>query len=65
VDDADEAVERANNRADITVLGDLKVVPDGPMRGSRWCYLRTSWGQLIEVVNRDAADAAPRSLRGP
>lgn len=46
-------IERATNyldaRGDVTVLGDIITIPEGPIAGNRWIYFRSPWGTLFEL----------------
>lgn len=51
VDDVPAAVEhlRANGAE---VLGEPKLVTEGPTAGVTWVYVRTSWGLQLELISQ-------------
>ncbi|MFG1914409.1 VOC family protein [Micromonospora sp. NPDC048898] len=51
VDDVDAAVAYLRRQRGVTVLGDPETIPDGPIAGDRWAYVRTPTGPYLEVVN--------------
>jgi catechol 2,3-dioxygenase-like lactoylglutathione lyase family enzyme len=54
VPDAEAAAAALAADPRVTVLGGVKQVPDGPRRDVRWCYARTDWGLLLELVQHPA-----------
>lgn len=50
VDDCAEIAARLRT-AGIEVLDGPTHVESGPLRGLTWCYLKTPWGQFIEIVS--------------
>lgn len=52
VDDAHEAATRLR-AAGVDVLDGPNYVDAGPMAGLTWCYLRSPWGQYLEIVSMD------------
>jgi catechol 2,3-dioxygenase-like lactoylglutathione lyase family enzyme len=49
VGDIDAAASYLRARADVSVLGDVITVPEGPIAGNRWIYFRSPWGTLFEL----------------
>lgn len=66
VDDVDDVVDTISGVGDIEVLGARKeVAGDSPaVAGNRWVYARTSWGLILEFVDRSRVTDPPR-LVGP
>lgn len=50
VDDADAAAARLREGG-VDVLEGPTYVDDGPLEGLTWVYLRTPWGQYLELVS--------------
>lgn len=51
VDDVDVAVAYLRRQPGVTVLGDPETIPDGPIAGDRWVYVRAPTGPYLEVVH--------------
>lgn len=49
VGDIELAVSYLDSRSDVTVLGDVIEVPEGPIAGNKWVYFRSPWGDLFEL----------------
>lgn len=49
VGDIDAAASYLAARGDVSVLGDVITVPEGPIAGNRWIYFRSPWGTLFEL----------------
>ncbi|MEU3828027.1 glyoxalase/bleomycin resistance/dioxygenase family protein [Streptomyces sp. SID486] len=49
VADIDAAVAFLRERSDVTVLGDVQTITDGPIAGNRWVYFRAPWGLQMEL----------------
>jgi catechol 2,3-dioxygenase-like lactoylglutathione lyase family enzyme len=66
VDDVDDVVTAINRHPDVDILGHRKeVAGDSPtVAGNRWVYARTSWGLILEFVDRSRVHSPPR-LVGP
>jgi catechol 2,3-dioxygenase-like lactoylglutathione lyase family enzyme len=66
VDDVDDVVAAIAHHTDVDVLGARKEVGgDSPaVAGNRWVYARTSWGLILEFVDRSRVADPPR-LVGP
>jgi catechol 2,3-dioxygenase-like lactoylglutathione lyase family enzyme len=66
VADVDDVVETIATLDDIDILGTRKEVGgDSPaVAGNRWVYARTSWGLILEFVDRSRV-ADPPHLVGP
>lgn len=66
VDDVDDVVTAITSLEDIEILGARKeVAGDSPaVAGNRWVYARTSWGLILEFVDRSRV-ADPPHLVGP
>lgn len=66
VDDVDDVVTAIEDLAGIEILGARKeVAGDSPaVAGNRWVYARTSWGLILEFVDRSRV-ADPPHLVGP
>lgn len=60
VDDCQAAAARLRE-AGVDVLDGPTYVDAGPMQGLTWCYLRTPWGQYLEIVDMDGPLAAERA----
>ncbi|MDQ0390979.1 VOC family protein [Labrys monachus] len=54
VDDAFAAAERLRERG-VDVLDGPTLIESGPMEGLTWLYLRTPWGQFLEIVSRQGS----------
>lgn len=52
VDDAHAAADRLRE-AGVDVLEGPTLIDSGPMDGLTWLYLRTPWGQFLEIVSTD------------
>ncbi|TCR15999.1 VOC family protein [Streptomyces sp. BK205] len=50
VDDVDAAAAYLAAQPGCTVLGAPETIPDGPLAGDRWVYVRTGIGLYVEVV---------------
>ena len=64
VDDAVEAAERLRQQG-VDVLEGPTFIESGPMSGLTWLYLRSPWGQCLEIVSTDGpmgyeADGGPK-----
>lgn len=59
LDDCHDAAARLR-AAGVEVLNGPTFVDAGPMRGLTWCYLRTPWGQYLEIVSMQGPLAAER-----
>jgi catechol 2,3-dioxygenase-like lactoylglutathione lyase family enzyme len=66
VNDVDDVVTAISHVNDIEILGARKeVAGDSPaVAGNRWVYARTSWGLILEFVDRSRV-ANPPHLVGP
>lgn len=66
VDDVDDVVDTVSHLNDIEILGARKeVAGDSPaVAGNRWVYARTTWGLILEFVDRSRV-ADPPALVGP
>lgn len=66
VDDVDDVVDVVSRLKDIEILGARKeVAGDSPaVAGNRWVYARTTWGLILEFVDRSRV-ADPPPLVGP
>jgi catechol 2,3-dioxygenase-like lactoylglutathione lyase family enzyme len=66
VDDVDDVVDAIADLRGIEILGARKeVAGDSPaVAGNRWVYARTSWGLILEFVDRSRVVDPPR-LVGP
>jgi catechol 2,3-dioxygenase-like lactoylglutathione lyase family enzyme len=66
VDDVDDVVDAIDGLTGVEVLGFRKeVAADSPtVAGNRWVYARTSWGLILEFVDRSRVVDPPR-LVGP
>lgn len=66
VDDVDAVVSTIAHLKGIAILGQRKeVAGDSPaVAGNRWVYARTSWGLILEFVDRSRV-ADPPHLVGP
>lgn len=66
VDDVDDVVTAVTGLPAIEILGARKeVAGDSPaVAGNRWVYARTSWGLILEFVDRSRV-ADPPHLVGP
>ncbi len=66
VDDVDDVVDAVAGIDDVEILGARKeVAGDSPaVAGNRWVYARTSWGLILEFVDRSRV-ADPPHLVGP
>ncbi|MFJ5309570.1 VOC family protein [Streptomyces sp. NPDC088350] len=51
VDDVDAAAAYLAAEPGCTVLGAPETIPDGPLAGDRWVYVRTGIGLCVEVVH--------------
>ncbi|WP_032831691.1 VOC family protein [Pseudomonas sp. GM78] len=51
VDDAVAAADRLREKG-VDVLEGPTLIDAGPMKGLTWVYLRTPWGQFLELVSR-------------
>jgi catechol 2,3-dioxygenase-like lactoylglutathione lyase family enzyme len=51
VDDVDAAAAYLAAQAGCAVLGAPETIPDGPLAGDRWVYVRTGIGLYVEVVH--------------
>lgn len=60
VDDCLAAADRLR-AAGVDVLDGPTHVDAGPMEGLTWCYLRTPWGQFLEIVSMDGPLGAERA----
>ena len=49
VGDIDAAANYLNGREDVSLLGEVITVPEGPIAGNRWIYFRSPWGTLFEL----------------
>ncbi len=49
VGDIDAAASYLAAREDVSVLGDVITVPEGPIAGNKWIYFRAPWGTLFEL----------------
>ncbi|MDE0210698.1 MAG: VOC family protein [Boseongicola sp.] len=52
VDDIEAAAARLRE-AGVDVLEGPTLIDSGPMEGLNWVYLRTPWGQFLELVSMD------------
>lgn len=50
VEDIHGVEQRLRKRGDVEFLNATEVEEGGPIDGAEWCYLRTSWGQVIELI---------------
>lgn len=66
VDDVDDVITAIGLLKGIEVLGTRKeVAGDSPaVAGNRWVYARTSWGLILEFVDRSRVSSPP-NLVGP
>lgn len=49
VGDIDAAASYLDERDDVSLLGDVITVPEGPIAGNKWIYFRSPWGTLFEL----------------
>lgn len=66
VADVDAACAYLRDVPGVELLGAPKTVPAGPspVASTRWTYVRTPWGLMLELVERSAV-AAPPDFVGP
>lgn len=60
VDDCIAAADRLR-LAGVEVLDGPTYVDAGPMEGLTWCYLKSPWGQFLEIVSMDGPLGAERN----
>lgn len=51
VGDIERAADHLAGLDDVSVLGEVITVPEGPIAGNRWVYFRSPWGTLFELQN--------------
>ncbi|OZC63315.1 hypothetical protein CH276_13340 [Rhodococcus sp. 06-470-2] len=49
VGDIDAAAGYLDEQQDVSLLGDVITVPEGPIAGNKWIYFRSPWGTLFEL----------------
>ncbi|EKT78295.1 glyoxalase/bleomycin resistance protein/dioxygenase [Rhodococcus opacus M213] len=65
VDDVDDVIKAIKQHPSIRVLGSRKeVAGDSPVAGNRWVYAQTTWGLVLEFVDRSRVVHPPRFV-GP
>ncbi|MGL4439037.1 MAG: VOC family protein [Bosea sp. (in: a-proteobacteria)] len=60
VDDLPAAVARMKAKG-VAVLGDIKVVNEGPIAGESWVYTKTSWGLYVFLLTAPNGTANDRT----
>ncbi|QYB00313.1 VOC family protein (plasmid) [Rhodococcus sp. USK10] len=65
VDDVDDVVDALKRHSNLRILGSRKEVNgDSPVAGNRWIYAQTTWGLVLEFVDRSRVVDPPRMV-GP
>ncbi len=51
VEDIDAAAEYLRAQPEVTLLGEVQTIEDGPIAGDRWIYFLAPWGMQMEILN--------------
>jgi probable F420-dependent oxidoreductase len=54
VDDIEAAHRYLRNVPGVTVLGEPKLITEGPLEGDRWMYFTAPWGLQLEIISLPA-----------
>ncbi|WP_328347669.1 VOC family protein [Streptomyces violaceus] len=51
VQDIDAAADYLRRQPGVRLLGEPRMVPEGPIAGDRWLYFLTPWGMQMELIS--------------